>query len=358
MVVIEDGYIRKSATAPTNTDSNGNTSLGELALNAFIGAGGDNTAIGFKSLTVNSSGEYNTAVGYNSLLANTNANFNSAFGMDSLRSNLTGLSNSALGISSLFSNLAGSENVAVGAQSLLNSLGDYNTALGSNSGSRIETGTGNVFIGRRAGWNGLQKVDVINSIAIGNGAYTTADGQINIGGVDITALSGGPFLPLGGGAMTGAITTNSTFDGVDVSAIPTTYLPLGGGAMTGAITTNSTFDGVDVSVLNTAEAALATQTRYAVALTPGATISLDPTLGSVFTLTPDQNCTINTASRIAGQVLTVIITATATSRVVTYGTGFLGVPATTTGTTAGKKFSELSVSDGASYINISGKGPL
>ena len=64
-------------------------------------------------------------------------------------------------------------------------------------------------------------------------------------------------LPKSGGAMTGAITTNSTFDGVDIAtrdgvltSTTTTAnaaLPKAGGAMTGAITTNSTFDGRDVA---------------------------------------------------------------------------------------------------------------
>jgi hypothetical protein len=64
-------------------------------------------------------------------------------------------------------------------------------------------------------------------------------------------------LPKAGGAMTGAITTNSTFDGVDIAtrdAVLTSTtttanaaLPKAGGAMTGAITTNSTFDGRDVA---------------------------------------------------------------------------------------------------------------
>ena len=64
-------------------------------------------------------------------------------------------------------------------------------------------------------------------------------------------------LPKSGGAMTGAITTNSTFDGVDIAtrdgvltSTTTTAnaaLPKSGGAMTGAITTNSTFDGRDVA---------------------------------------------------------------------------------------------------------------
>tara|TARA_Y100000758_G_scaffold121127_1_gene85308 strand:+ start:2671 stop:3483 length:813 start_codon:yes stop_codon:yes gene_type:complete len=85
-------------------------------------------------------------------------------------------------------------------------------------------------------------------------------------------------LPLTGGAMTGAITTNSTFDGVDIAtrdAILTSTtttagaaLPKAGGAMTGAITTNSTFDGVDIA---TRDAILTSTTTTANAALPTAT---------------------------------------------------------------------------------------
>jgi hypothetical protein len=84
-------------------------------------------------------------------------------------------------------------------------------------------------------------------------------------------------LPLAGGAMTGAITTNSTFDGVDIAtrdAILTSTtttagaaLPKAGGAMTGAITTNSTFDGVDIA---TRDAVLTSTTTTANAALPKA----------------------------------------------------------------------------------------
>jgi len=84
-------------------------------------------------------------------------------------------------------------------------------------------------------------------------------------------------LNLAGGAMTGPITTNSTFDGVDVAArdavLTTTTttanaaLPKTGGAMTGAITTNSTFDGVDVAAR---DAVLTTTTTTANAALPKA----------------------------------------------------------------------------------------
>lgn len=88
-----------------------------------------------------------------------------------------------------------------------------------------------------------------------------------------TAVAGvdhGVYLLKTGGAMTGAITTNSTFDGVDVgtrdavlTATTTTAdaaLPKAGGALTGAVTTNSTFDGVDIA---TRDAVLTSTTNTA-----------------------------------------------------------------------------------------------
>lgn len=84
-------------------------------------------------------------------------------------------------------------------------------------------------------------------------------------------------LPKAGGAVTGAITTNSTFDGVDIAtrdAVLTSTtttanaaLPKTGGAMTGAITTNSTFDGVDIA---TRDAVLTSTTTTANASLPKA----------------------------------------------------------------------------------------
>jgi len=67
-------------------------------------------------------------------------------------------------------------------------------------------------------------------------------------------------LSLTGGALTGALTTNSTIDGRDVAAdgvLATNAMPKSGGDFTGAVTTNSTFDGRDVAADGvTADAAL------------------------------------------------------------------------------------------------------
>lgn len=90
------------------------------------------------------------------------------------------------------------------------------------------------------------------------------------------------YLATTGGALTGALTTNSTIDGVDIAtrdAILTSTtttanaaLPKSGGAMTGAITTNSTFDGVDIA---TRDGVLTSTTATAAAALPkaGGTLS-------------------------------------------------------------------------------------
>ena len=136
-------------------------------------------------------------------------------------------------------------------------------------------------------------------------------------------------LPKAGGAMTGAITTNSTFDGVDIAtrdAVLTSTtttanaaLPKAGGAMTGAITTNSTFDGVDIatrdavltSTTTTANAALpkagGTMTGAVVGATDtdtsnAGTVDLDFTDNTNFVLTLTGAITSLTASNeVAGQ---------------------------------------------------------
>ena len=102
------------------------------------------------------------------------------------------------------------------------------------------------------------------------GALTT---NSTIDGVDIATRDGiltsttstaNAALPRTGGALTGALTTNSTIDGVDIATrdgvltsttstantantTAAAALAKSGGAMTGAITTNSTFDGRDVA---------------------------------------------------------------------------------------------------------------
>ena len=160
------------------------------------------------------------------------------------------------------------------------------------------------------------------------GAITT---NSTFDGVDIaardavlssTATTASAALPKAGGAMTGAITTNSTFDGVDVDACNTlavAALPKSGGAMTGAITTNSTFDGVDIA---TRDAILTSTTTTAAAALPKAggtmtgavkgstdtdtsnsgSITLDFSTNQNFVLTLTGNVTLaNPSTEVVGQ---------------------------------------------------------
>jgi len=89
----------------------------------------------------------------------------------------------------------------------------------------------------------------VSQLALGELAINTYDGKLylkkDVSGtesiVEIGAGGGGSSLPLSGGAMTGAITTNSTFDGRDVAADGATAdaaLPKSGGTMTGNIATD------------------------------------------------------------------------------------------------------------------------
>ena len=108
-------------------------------------------------------------------------------------------------------------------------------------------------------------------LTIPRAGYLSADGN----GANLTNV-----LTLSGGAMTGAITTNSTFDGVDIAtrdAILTSTtttanaaLPKAGGALTGALTTNSTIDGVDIATRDAVLTSTTTTANGALAKTGGA----------------------------------------------------------------------------------------
>jgi hypothetical protein len=73
-----------------------------------------------------------------------------------------------------------------------------------------------------------------------------------------------------------------------------------------------------------------------VALTPGATVSLNPTLAGLFTLAPTASCTINAASVPSKhQRIVIVITPTSTSSmVITFGSNFVSQGTLTTTTTS------------------------
>lgn len=59
--------------------------------------------------------------------------------------------------------------------------GDFNVGAGLGAGGSVTTGSSGIYIGHNAGNNVLQKVDAVNSIAIGANTFNTANNQVVIG---------------------------------------------------------------------------------------------------------------------------------------------------------------------------------
>ena len=160
---------------------------------------------------------------------------------------------------------------------------------------------------------------------------------------------------LAGAAFTGAITTTSTVDGVDIATrdgvLTTTTttanaaLPKAGGALTGAVTTNSTFDGRDVSVdgtkldtlvlgttvqahdadttkNDTSNTFTGAQIGTVTALTSSSgTIAVNLAINNNFSHTTSESTTLGLPSNpVAGQSGVITITQGATARTLAYNT--------------------------------------
>jgi hypothetical protein len=184
------------------------TAFGLSALE--VNAGLRNTAFGFKAMNITTTGSYNTAVGYAALILNTTGQYNSALGMDALHSNTSGFYNTAIGEDTLWNNTSGFNNTGLGSLSLrANTTGESNTGVGYGSlqfgttgfnntgmgtaaGRNVVTGSFNTFLGYAAGYDAAQKQNVINSMALGQGTFTTKDNQVVIGNSSVveTLLSG------------------------------------------------------------------------------------------------------------------------------------------------------------------------
>ncbi len=165
--------------AAANMTSGASTAVG---FNSLLNSASNSVAIGAGSLINNSVG-YNIVFGKGIMPANTSGNYNDAFGVRALDSNVSGSNNVAFGVDSLKANTSGSENTAVGVGALRLETGDYNSALGANSGAilggAIVTGSQDTFIGINSGMLGVTAVN--NSTAIGFGAIVGKSNSIVLG---------------------------------------------------------------------------------------------------------------------------------------------------------------------------------
>ena len=131
-------------------------------------------------------------------------------------------------------------------------------------------------------------------------------------------------LPKAGGAMTGPITTNSTFDGVDVAARDAVLTTTTNTANTANTTANA------AATLTAVQTFTAGQRGEVTALTDAASIATDLALSNNFSVTLAGNRTLaNPTNTVAGQSGSIFITQDGTgSRTLAFGTNFKFVAGT------------------------------
>ena len=187
-----------------NTTGSNNIGIGSFALNQS-NTGGDNIAIGNNTLqnTKNSLSNLNIAIGSNSLNLKKSGGGNVSIGANSLKNDTSGANNVSIGVNSmllnkngstsvaiggnaLYNNTQSNSNVAIGGNALYNNTQYQNVGIGNNALSSTTSGHNNTAIGYDAGNNALQKIDAVNSTAIGNGAFTTKSNQMVFGNSSVT----------------------------------------------------------------------------------------------------------------------------------------------------------------------------
>ena len=153
----------KSALTATSTVTNQNilnTAIGVSAMQNASGTGSYNTAVGANSGFWNSSGSDNTNLGYQSGYNTTGGSKNVAIG-----------SKAMLGVDGSY--LTGAGNNAIGFEAMkdISTIAADNIALGLSAGTKLTTGTKNIFIGSLAG----------SSISTASSANTTGKNSVLIG---------------------------------------------------------------------------------------------------------------------------------------------------------------------------------
>ena len=131
-------------------------------------------------------------------------------------------------------------------------------------------------------------------------------------------------LPKAGGAMTGPITTNSTFDGVDVAARDAVLTTTTNTANTANTTANA------AATLTAVQTFTAGQRGEVTALTDASSIATNLALSNNFSVTLAGNRTLaNPTNTVAGQSGSIFITQDGTgSRTLAFGTNFKFVAGT------------------------------
>ena len=119
---------------------------------------------------------------------NTIGENNSAFGTNSLQQNRTGNENTSIGFQTLYRNVSGTSNTAVGIKALYNNqIGSGNVALGGFALNN-STGDNNVALGGGAGQSLSSGVNNIIISYDAQASSSTISNEITLGNANITNL--------------------------------------------------------------------------------------------------------------------------------------------------------------------------
>ena len=194
----------QSQTTATNNNAYGDLSLANTTYGSY------NSALGDQTLVYNVIGSQNVAIGYRTL-ENSLSDYNTAIGFRSLTSQTTGSQNTALGHQSLYSNLRGSNNASLGYFSGFSLYsGDNNTFIGYRSGSRYNSNSSdNTTIGYYAGGSSSTLTSGVVFVGANAGIYNSGDNNVGVGKNSLSANTTGIYnTALGYSSMT--LSTAST----------------------------------------------------------------------------------------------------------------------------------------------------
>ena len=208
-------------TAPNTGKFTTLTSTSDATIHGLtVGQGGGsvstNTAVGASALVINT-GTYNCAVGYQTLSGNTSGTENASVGWLSLNANTTGSYSTALGAAALFQNTTGSNNTAIGDRSLFsNTTASNNTAVGYQAGYSNNANASGAFFGYQAGYSSTGDNNTFIGAFAGysvTGAKNTILGRYNgnMNGLDIRTASNYIVLSDGDGNPRGYWDANGNF---------------------------------------------------------------------------------------------------------------------------------------------------
>ena len=176
------------STLTNNTTGSSNVAIADSAL-VNNTTGSNNISLGYQSLLNNQGGANNIAIGTQALQANTGSNDNIAIGYQALFFNTgTAISNIAIGTQALQANASGRYNIALGYKALtLNNTSSRNIAIGYEAlTANTGTGSDNIAMGYQALY---MNITSINNIAIGSNALRSSTSGHNIA-IGYDALTG------------------------------------------------------------------------------------------------------------------------------------------------------------------------